>query len=151
MSSFDCALEQQDVNEENDDLSETVNETSCEPKEVKEVKDCIKEDHAFIKEFVPEAAIIALSEDYVTVVIMRTPYARVQLRVMYLPTYPDEVPVVELTSPTLPFPLLRSKEKECQEQGESSLGRLRFIVYLHICTHSFTKICLFLVGETRAK
>lgn len=39
------------------------------------------EDHAFIKEDLPKAAILTLTGQFVTVVIMRTPYSRVQLRV----------------------------------------------------------------------
>jgi hypothetical protein len=41
----------------------------------------ILEDHAFIKEDLPKAAILTLTGQFVTVVIMRTPYSRVQLRV----------------------------------------------------------------------
>lgn len=41
----------------------------------------IVEDHAFIKQDLPKAAILTLTGQFVTVVIMRTPYSRVQLRV----------------------------------------------------------------------
>ena len=41
----------------------------------------ILEDHAFIREDLPKAAILTLTGQFVTVVIMRTPYSRVQLRV----------------------------------------------------------------------
>jgi hypothetical protein len=41
----------------------------------------ILEDHVFIKEDLPKAAILTLTGQFVTVVIMRTPYSRVQLRV----------------------------------------------------------------------
>ena len=41
----------------------------------------ILEDHLFIKEDLPKAAILTLTGQFVTVVIMRTPYSRVQLRV----------------------------------------------------------------------
>lgn len=41
----------------------------------------ILEDHAFIKQDLPKAAILTLTGQFVTVVIMRTPYSRVQLRV----------------------------------------------------------------------
>jgi hypothetical protein len=43
--------------------------------------DAMLEDHAFIKEDLPKAAILTLTGQFVTVVIMRTPYSRVQLRV----------------------------------------------------------------------
>lgn len=38
-------------------------------------------DHAFIREDLPKAAILTLTGQFVTVVIMRTPYSRVQLRI----------------------------------------------------------------------
>jgi hypothetical protein len=41
----------------------------------------ILEDHAFIKEDLPKAAILTLTQQFVTVIIMRTPYSRVQLRI----------------------------------------------------------------------
>jgi hypothetical protein len=41
----------------------------------------IAEDHAFIKEDLPKAAILTLTQQFVTVIIMRTPYSRVQLRI----------------------------------------------------------------------
>ena len=41
----------------------------------------ILEDHAFIREDLPKAAILTLTAQFVTVVIMRTPYSRVQLRI----------------------------------------------------------------------
>ncbi len=56
--------------------------------------------------------------------LRRTAYSRVQLRILYTATnYPEEAPVVELTSPTLPAPLLRNKEKECQDKAKECLGR----------------------------
>ena len=64
----------------------------------------------FIKEFVLEAAINAITEAFINVTVMRTAYARVKLVILYEDGYP-QVPVkVELNSPTLPPPLLRSKE-----------------------------------------
>ena len=70
-------------------------------------------DALFIKEFVPEAAINAITEAFINVTVMRTAYARVKLVILYEDGYP-QVPVkVELNSPTLPPPLLRSKESEC--------------------------------------
>jgi hypothetical protein len=171
--------------------------------------DAILEDHAFIKEDLPKAAILTLTGQFVTVVIMRTPYSRVQLRVQvseyvsdpthafpfllapyaprsdwffyvlfavltpsqecnsceslftkiiflslscltndcdydnyflpccasshlsrytssaiqYLEKYPFEAPLVELSSPSLPAPLLRNKEKECVEKAKNYLGQ----------------------------
>ena len=41
----------------------------------------ILDDHAFIREDLPKAAILTLTAQFVTVVIMRTPYSRVQLRI----------------------------------------------------------------------
>jgi hypothetical protein len=41
----------------------------------------ILEDQAFIREDLPKAAILTLTHQFITVVIMRTPYSRVQLRV----------------------------------------------------------------------
>ena len=103
----------------------------------------IQIDHEFIKEDVPKAAILTLTNTFVTVTIVRTPYARVQLRVQYTPSYPAEPPIVELSSPTLPPPLLRTKEKECIELAKKHLGepQVRFI-YEHI--YQFIQTNLFI-------
>ena len=82
----------------------------------------VEEDHAFIREFVPTAGILTLTNEYITVVIIRTQYARVQLRIQYTPGYPNELPIVEISSATLPPPLLRNKEKECLDKAKEKLG-----------------------------
>jgi hypothetical protein len=58
----------------------------------------------------------------------------VQLRIQYFTAaYPAEPPAVELSSPTLPAPLLRTKEKECVEEARSLLGRPQaHAIYEHI-------------------
>lgn len=104
---------------------------------------CIEEDHNFIREFVPEAGIMTLTHEFVTVVIIRTQYARVQLRVQYLPKYPDEAPIVELTSPTLPVPLLRNKEKECMDKAKENLGKPQVPIIYEVM-HSFIQKNLFI-------
>jgi hypothetical protein len=53
--------------------------------------DAILEDHAFIKEDLPKAAILTLTGQFVTVVIMRTPYSRVQLRVQVSENVSDPI------------------------------------------------------------
>jgi len=107
-----------------DDISETKNQSVTEEEERCDVivNKAIQSDHIFIRETLPPAAVLTLTKEYVTVVIMRTAYSRVQLRIQYTPQYPDEVPIVELTSPSLPQPLLRNKEKECLEAARNQLG-----------------------------
>jgi len=85
--------------------------------------EAIKEDLAFIKEYVTPAAIMTLSKEYVNIVIIRTQYARVHFRVCYTADYPYELPTLELSSPTLPLPLLQNKEKECLENARPLLGK----------------------------
>jgi len=47
--------------------------------------------------------------------------------------YPAEAPIVELSSPTLPMPLLRNKEKECMDKGREVLGKPQAEnIYFHI-------------------
>jgi len=80
------------------------------------IEDSISIDHAFIKDVLPDAAIISLNKEFLLFVIIRTAYSRVQMRVIYpQENYPSQVPIVELSSPTLPVPLLRNKEKEMIE------------------------------------
>ena len=64
----------------------------------------------------------------------RTAYSRVQLRIQYFAmNYPAEAAIVELSSPTLPTPLLRNKEKECVEEAKKLLGRPQgHAIYDHI-------------------
>lgn len=93
----------------------------------------IDEDHAFVEDCLPPAAIFTQTYDFVTVLIIRTAYARVQLRVQYGAEYPNEAPIVELSSPTLPLPLLRNKEKECSDKAREYLGKPQFhAIYDHI-------------------
>lgn len=97
------------------------------------VNEAILEDHAFINEFLPSASIETLSDSIVTVIIMRTVYAKIQLRVQYPKAYPNEIPIIEMSSPTLPMPLLRNKEKECGDKAKEFLGKAQFqIIFEHI-------------------
>ncbi len=107
-----------------------------------QLPEAIKEDHLYVQDCLPPAAILTLTKEYVTVIIMRTAYARVQLRVQYPENYPAEVPIVELASPTLPQPLLRNKEKECMDKARESIGKSQFaiiyeLIYNFIHTNMF--------------
>ena len=96
---------------------------------------CIAEDHAFIREFVPPAAILTLTSQFVACVLIRTPYSRIQVRIQYLPRYPMEAPLVEISSPSLPLPLLRNKEKVCMDLAKENLGKPQVaIIYEHLNT-----------------
>lgn len=96
----------------------------------------ILEDAAFVRANLPDAAILTLTYEFVSVTVMRTPYARIQLRIQYTEKYPHDIPIVELSSPSLPLPLLRNKEKECAEKAAEHLGAAQFqSIYEHI--HSF--------------
>jgi hypothetical protein len=102
----------------------------------------IAEDHAFIREFVPPAAILTLTREYVTVTIIRTAYSRIQLKIQYLPNYPAEGILVELSSPSLPLPLLRTKEKLCMDLAKENLGKPQVaLVYEHL--HTFIQSNMF--------
>jgi len=100
----------------------------------------IAEDHEFIRGFVPEAAIKSLTSEFISVTIMRTAYARVQLQIVYNAGYPEVMPGVDLSSSCgLPFAFLRSKEKECLEKakskqkiGQTQRGGLVSAIYEHI-------------------
>lgn len=101
----------------------------------------VKEDLAFVEGCLPPAAIQTLTAECLTVIIIRTPYARIQLRVLYGSNYPNEPPIVELASPTLPMPLLRNKERECVDKctEPGNIGKAQFQViydYLHSFIHS---------------
>ena len=51
----------------------------------------LQEDHNFIMESLPEAAIVSLTQQFLTMIIMRTAYSRVQLRIQIPEKYPVEV------------------------------------------------------------
>jgi hypothetical protein len=100
------------------------------------------QDQEFVEEFLPPAAILTLTDELITVVIIRTAYARVQLRCIYTSSYPNEPPLIELASPTLPMPLLRNKEKECMDKCRELLGKAQFkaayeVVYRFIHVNMF--------------
>ncbi len=99
----------------------------------------IDEDLNFVRSCLPPAAVVADNRDFITVVIIRTAYARVQLRVQFVENYPAEPPIVEISSPTLPMPLLRNKEKECMDKAREIAGKSQFtVIYdqLHKFIHS---------------
>ena len=98
----------------------------------------IKKDHEYITRILPEAAILTLTSEYVTLTIIKTAYARIQMRIQYTDHYPMKIPIIELTSPTLPLLLLRNKEKECHKLAESQLGKPQLRVmfeYLYAFIH----------------
>ncbi len=100
---------------------------------VSDGSDAIAVDHRFVKDFLTPAAVQTLTKEYITVVIMRTPYSRVQLRVHFLENYPNVLPIVELSSATLPMQLLRNKEKECLDKAREMIGKPQFkVIYEHI-------------------
>ena len=115
----------------------------AEPEAIDAKTKAIQEDHEFVNEFLTPAAVVTLTKEFVTVVIMRTPYSRVQLRIQYTATYPQTAAIVELTSPTLPPALLRNKEKECMEKAGELLGKAQVhAIYAHI--HKFIHNNLFI-------
>ncbi|RYG63420.1 hypothetical protein EON64_15985, partial [archaeon] len=106
------------------------------------INDAILEDMQFVERCLPDAAIVTLTKEYITVLIIRTPYSRIQLRASYVTNYPTEAPLVELSSPTLPTPLLRTKEKECMEKARELSGTAQFqVIYDHV--HQFVHTNLF--------
>lgn len=75
-------------------------------------------------------------------VVRRTAYSRLQLRIQYSINYPNEIPIIELTSPSLPQPLLRNKEKECQDVAKENIGKSQFqgiyeLLYNFVHTNMF--------------
>lgn len=106
------------------------------------VNSAISEDHAYVRENIASAAILTLTQEYVAVVIIRTPYSRIQLRIQYPHCYPNETPIIELSSPTLPHPLLRAKEKSCLDIARQHIGKSQFCwIYEHV--NSFIQNNLF--------
>ena len=56
-----------------------------------ELSQAVQEDHKMITAALPEAAIVSLTSQFLTMVLMRTAYSRVQLRIQIPEKYPDEV------------------------------------------------------------
>lgn len=61
----------------------------------------------------------------------------------YTEKYPQEPPIIELTSPSLPAPLLRLKEKECHEKAKEFLGKSQIKIIYEII-YNFIQINLFI-------
>ena len=85
--------------------------------------DAVAEDVAFVRATLPDACVETLSREIISFVVLRTVYSRIQVRIMLVKGYPDKIPIVELSSKTLPPPLLRSKEKECLAVAKTLLGK----------------------------
>ena len=58
-----------------------------------EISPILEKDHEFIKTNLPEAAIVSLTHQFLTMILMRTAYSRVQLRIQIPEKYPDEVEI----------------------------------------------------------
>ena len=58
-----------------------------------EISPVLEKDHEFIKTNLPEAAIVSLTHQFLTMILMRTAYSRVQLRIQIPEKYPDEVEI----------------------------------------------------------
>jgi hypothetical protein len=60
-----------------------------------------------------------------------------------LDRYPLEAPIVELSSPSLPAPLLRSKERECAEKAKEYLGHAQ-VKHIYNIIYNFIQSNLFI-------
>ena len=78
-------------------------------------------DLAFITKWVPEAAINAMTEDFINITVMRTAYSRAALVLIFKACYPLSPVMVEFSSPTLPQPPLHIKEKECMAAAKECI------------------------------
>ena len=85
--------------------------------------DAIDADISFIKEILPEAAILTQNRETICFRVVRTAYSSLQVRVQFTEEYPKKVPIVEITNKSLPPPLLRNKERECEAAAKKQLGR----------------------------
>jgi hypothetical protein len=120
-------FESNTVSTEEKDISNNLENVSL------SINHCIAEDHQFVRDFLPPAAVETMTKDCLTVIIIRTAYARVQLRFLYSQDYPTVPPIIEISSPTLPLPLLRNKERECLDLCKQHPGKAQFkIVYEQI-------------------
>jgi len=104
--------------------------------------DSINQDMVFIRDVLPEAAILTLTPEIISFALLRTAYTRVQVRVIYKDGYPNKTPIVELTSKVLPVPLLKNKEKECEalagkHRGEPQLEHIFNFMYDFIQDNMF--------------
>lgn len=123
----------------------------------------IQKDHQFIKQIViSKDEILSLNKEMIHVVILRTPYARIQLKIIYPIAensykdnqnkdnsltsnieYPYVIPIIELNSSTLPFLLLRNKEKECNEIAIKHIGESQ-VKYIYEYIDNFIQTNMFI-------
>lgn len=71
------------------------------------------EDESFVRSFVADACINAVTSEHLNITVMRTPYSRMTLSIIYPAEYPEKPLIVDLSSATLPKPLLKKKTEEC--------------------------------------
>jgi hypothetical protein len=115
---------------------------ACTDLYIQERTRAIQEDHEFIKDYLAPAAVLTLSKEFITLLIIRTQYSRVQLKIRFTEKYPNEVPTVEISSLSLPLPLLQNKEKECIENARKYMGKSQLrAIYEPI--HTFIQTNLF--------
>ena len=99
----------------------------------------VRADHDFIRANLPEAAIISLTSQFLTMVLMRTAYSRVQLRILVTDNYPYECPIVGLQF----MYLLSLQSHNCSlHVFSSTIHRLRSYSFLIKVIFSSLFICV---------
>jgi hypothetical protein len=73
------------------------------------------EDATFVQSFVAPACINSVTSEHLNITVMRTPYSRLALSIIYPAEYPQAPLIVELTSTTLPKPLLEEGDAWASE------------------------------------
>ncbi|CAM9321461.1 unnamed protein product [Discosporangium mesarthrocarpum] len=87
----------------------------------------------------PGPMIKACNKNFVLVVIMRTPYSRIQARIQFQDDYPDSPILLELDSPTLPQPFLRKLTKQAEEQAHKLRGQPQAVAALQVVVDTVNK------------
>eukprot|EP00904_Undaria_pinnatifida_P013262 jgi/Undpi1/9066/HiC_scaffold_26.g11526.m1 len=77
-------------------------------------KGCVLEELEEVRAMFPAPMIEAANSSFVQVVVMRTPYAKIQVRLQFPEGYPTTPLIVELTNASLPHPFLRKLTQKAE-------------------------------------
>ena len=110
----------------------------------------LRHEVAELRAALPAENIETCCEAFVAIVLARTPHNRVRMRILLPERYPAQALAFELSSPTLPKPLLKRLTKQCEELASKNVGKPQLMAPVeHVRQTMADNLLLYAFGEVR--
>ena len=110
----------------------------------------LRHEIAELRAALPAENIETCCEVFVAVVLARTKHNRVRMRILLPENYPSQALAFELSSPTLPKPLLKRLQKQCEELASENVGKPQLMAPIqHVRQTVADNLLLYAFGEVR--